>query len=331
MGVNQSKIAYEATATTTTSTTTTRRPPLDTSVITSNSRPTTTTTEPLDPTLLGCTTRHGIADPTTSSNYNGTIRNSSDKRQRQHSTEDSGYVGSTVMFPQTSTITDLCGLDETQTSSVIVTAATALTTASSSPPSYSNNNATTTTTITRSPPINYRLCVDDILQELAAASPNETNPILDSVFATARQLDDPRDHAAAFRAAQIWSKQTNDDDASNVAAVWVARCLLDGWGMRGHAKQGFDQLQQLAGRGCWQAFFPLGLCYLHGVAHVQPPDKTLALTWFSTTAQLDPDKTAHARSVIAFAQLHVGALTLQENHLGEAFTWFLKSANNGNA
>ena len=314
MGVNQSKVAYEATATAST-----RRPPLNTSVITNNSRR--TTTEPLDPTLLGCTTRHGIADPTTSSNYNGTIRNSPDKRQRQHSTEDSGYVGSTVMFPQTSTITDLCGLDETQTSSVIITAATALTT--SSPPSYSNN-------ATSSPPINYRLSVDDILQELAAASPNETYPILDSVFATARQLDDPRDHAAAFRAAQIWSKQTNDDDASNVAAVWVARCLLDGWGIRGHAKEGFDQLQQLAGRGCWQAFFPLGLCYLHGVAHVQPPDKTLALSWFSTTAQLDPEKIAHARLIIALAQIHVGALTLQDN-LGEAFTWFLKSANNGNA
>lgn len=319
MGVNQSKIAYEATTTTSS----TRRPPLNTSVITNSSQRPTTTTEPLDPTLLGCTTRHGTEDPTTSSNYNGTIRNSSDKRQRQHSTEDSGYVGSTVIFPQTSTITDLCGLDETQTSSVIVTAATALTT---SPPSYNNNNNNATS----SPPINYRLCVDDILQELAAASPNETFSILDSVFATARQLDDPRDHAAAFRAAQIWSKQTNDEDASNVAAVWVARCLLEGWGIRGHAKEGFDQLQQLAGRGCWQAFFPLGLCYLHGVSHVQPPDKTLALSWFSTTAQLDPAKMTHGRSIIALAQLHVGALTLQGN-LGEAFTWFLKSANNGNA
>ncbi|KAI7876672.1 HCP-like protein [Lichtheimia hyalospora FSU 10163] len=182
-----------------------------------------------------------------------------------------------------------------------------------------------------------------ILNQLVNA-PHETQVILDKAFALAyeqqqqqQQQRDPKDPVyAAYTAALQWSQQVDDEDMRRAAQVWVARYHVE---CNQDPTHGFNQLKELAHGGCWQAFFPLAICYLRGVkksddnSFIQPVDTTMARQWFSTAAQLDPKTTTDKtiRPTAALAQLHLGILMTQEHDDKKALHWFLKSANNGNA
>ncbi|KAI9489918.1 hypothetical protein BDB00DRAFT_875886 [Zychaea mexicana] len=363
------------------------------------------TTEPPSSALSGCTTRHGTADPTMSSNYNDTTtprsrRSSSSARQKYHPchnhhyssqqhqrTMDSGYSGSrwsSTLFshaPQTtsssittvSTLSWICvqeeeeqqlQLQEQQQQQHYQDARTnnAIALITSTSPGSATDHLLLQQQLQSPPPYycyphpevdehdnsnNQRNNVHDeigvsterVLQMLER-SPQDTYRILDYSFAKARLLQDSDDQAKAFHAALRWSQREpldDDDNSNDVAAVWVARCYMDGFGTTKNPVAGFAQLKILVDRGCWQAFYPLAMCYLEGVRNaqgqvVQPVDKEIAYQWFSTVAQLDlknKDPSSSALPIIALAQFRVGSLLVDEDPKA-AFQWFLKSATRGN-
>ena len=344
-------------------------------------------TEPPSSALSGCTTRHGTADPTMSSNYNDTTtsrprRSSSSARQRQQQQMDSGYSGSrwsSTLFshaPQTtsSSITTIssstslnwgCVLEEetiefpiecsisshaSTTSTVATTNAMALINADpqlQQPPPYycyphpevdeQQEDQQQQLQQPQSTINDIGVSTERVLRLLeTSSSPQETYKILDAAFARARLLQDSEDRIKAFQAALKWSQrelEDDDDNSNDVAAVWVARCHMDGFGTTKEPVIGFNQLKTLVDRGCWQAFYPLAMCYLEGVKTsqgqvIQPVDKEIAYQWFSTVAQLE-FKTQDALPIIALAQFRIGSLLIDEDPKG-AIQWFLKSSNRGN-
>ncbi|KAG2220030.1 hypothetical protein INT45_012206 [Circinella minor] len=343
-------------------------------------------TEPPSSALSGCTTRHGTADPTMSSNYNDTTtsrprRSSSSVRQRQHQQQmDSGYSGSrwsSTLFshaPQTtsSTITTVssstsinwgCVQEEeviessiecsrsssaTNNSTIAATNAMALVNADPQlqrPPPYycyphpevDEQQEDQQQQQQQSSINNIGVSTERVLQLLEnSSSPQETYQILDAAFARARLLQDSEDQSKAFQAALNWSQrelEDDDDNSNDVAAVWVARCYIDGFGTKKDSALGFNQLKTLVDRGCWQAFYPLAMCYLEGIKSsqgqvIQPVDKEIAYQWFSTVAQLEFN-TNDVLPIIALAQFRIGSLLFDEDPR-DALQWFLKSANRGN-
>lgn len=313
--------------------------------------------EETEPTLSRCTTRHGALDPTTHSHYNDTnLKQATKSTTRNYNNQhvlDSGYSSgwqqSSVLFSHISsnitTATELSHfcLDDkpTNTASIVaqVTAATATTTTCSNASSTSSSLAPSHVTERATTPITTK----SILNQLVNA-PHETQVILDRAFAFAyeqqQQQRDQKDPVyAAYTAALQWSQQVDDEDTRRAAQVWVARYHVE---YNQDPSNGFNHLKALAHGGCWQAFFPLAICYLRGVVTkdgdriIQPVDTTMARQWFSTAAQLDPnnkkttaDKTV--RPTVALAQLHLGILMTQEHDNQKAFHWFIKSADNGNA
>ena len=309
------------------------------------------TKEEPEPTLSRCTTRHGVLDPTTHSHYNDTNLKQATKstitRNNNGPTElDSGYSSgwqqSSVLFSHISsnitTATELshfCLDDKPNNTASIVAQVTAATCSNSS--SASSSIAPHVTEKTTMP-----ITTKCILIQLVNA-PHETQVILDKAFALAyeqqqqQQQHDPKDPVyAAYTAALQWSQQADDEDMRRAAQVWVARYHVE---CNHDPTHGFNQLKELAHGGCWQAFFPLAICYLRGVkkrdddSFIQPVDTTMARQWFSTAAQLDPKTTTDKtiRPTVALAQLHLGILMVQDHDDKKALHWFLKSANNGNA
>ncbi|KAI9246878.1 hypothetical protein BDA99DRAFT_543066 [Phascolomyces articulosus] len=181
-----------------------------------------------------------------------------------------------------------------------------------------------------------------VLQRLEKASSQERYHILEEAFARARLLEDPEDQAKAFEAALTWSEfqeddrmaMDDDDTSKNVAAVWVARCHMDGFGTTKNPERGFAQLNTLATKHCcWDAFYPLAMCYLEGVKSVhgqviQPVDKEMAFQWFSPVAQ-SQNTSKEALPMIALAQFRIGQCMMERDPEG-AFQWFLKSADRNN-
>ncbi|KAG0164094.1 hypothetical protein DFQ28_010813 [Apophysomyces sp. BC1034] len=172
-----------------------------------------------------------------------------------------------------------------------------------------------------------RVVAKEVLQLLGQAQEsNCTYRILKETFAKAQWSDNPQDRNEAFIAASIWCQNTDDP----VARVWVARCLLEGWGIAPDPAQGFSQLKTLAKDGCPHAFYPLGLCYLR--IQNNPTD---AFSWFKTAAEIDFDNLdPEAKELAALAQCRVAAMLFKGEGVFEdaenAWHWFLKSAKNGN-
>lgn len=350
MGVNQSKLNYEPSL---------RSQRSSRIVGDGDSRPNTSklyqqrtiVKEETEPTLSRCTTRHGVLDPTTHSHYNDTTLKQPSKsttlspstitrhNNNQHvldSGYSSGWQQSSVLFSHISsnitTATDLSHfcLDDKPTNTASIVAQVAAATTCSNTSSASSSIAPHVIEKAATP-----ISTKSILNQLAHA-PHETQVILDRAFAFAYEQSDQKEPVyAAYTAALQWSQQVDDEDMRRAAQVWVARYHVE---YNQHPANGFNQLKELAHGGCWQAFFPLALCYLKGVTSdnatiIQPVDTTMARQWFSTAAQLDP-KTATDKTVlptVALAQLHLGILMTREHDDRKAFDWFLKSANNGNA
>ncbi|KAF7727770.1 hypothetical protein EC973_007001 [Apophysomyces ossiformis] len=174
---------------------------------------------------------------------------------------------------------------------------------------------------------NGKVLATQVLPLLAQAqATNNTYRILKEAFAQAQWSDTLEDREEAFTAASTWNQQTGDP----AARVWVARCLLEGWGTSPDPAQGFAQLKILANEGCPHAFYPLGLCYLR---IQQSPSQ--AFHWFKAAAEINLEQLdKEVKEIVALAQCRVAAMFFKGEGVPEntnmAWQWFLKSANNGN-
>ncbi|KAI8072587.1 hypothetical protein BC940DRAFT_252094 [Gongronella butleri] len=185
-------------------------------------------------------------------------------------------------------------------------------------------------------PMEVSACTAAILQELAQA-PADAYALFKRVF-----VDEQEASAAngmmmdAYKAAERWYDQTHDD----VALVWMTRCTMEGWGTPRNASLAFNTLQSLADRHIWHAYYPLALCYLHGVApDVQPPDGHAAANYFkaASTAFTNEDllrQPAAIQQMISMAQYRLGSMLFHGVGVAEqpdhAVHWFTSSAALGN-
>ncbi|KAI9270679.1 hypothetical protein BDA99DRAFT_534789 [Phascolomyces articulosus] len=165
------------------------------------------------------------------------------------------------------------------------------------------------------------LKTQEILDRLSEHQ-NQASVVLNEAAAATRT---PDDRCEFYKATQTWSQQTQDP----AAMVWVARCLLDGWGIPSNRSLGLDQLKRLAEMGCWEAYYPLADYYREEIKTSRRLEKD-ALRWYKAAAELNMPN----EPIIGFAQYRLGEMCAQgqgvmENH-PEALSWFEKSANNGN-
>ncbi|KAI8093029.1 uncharacterized protein BX664DRAFT_99253 [Halteromyces radiatus] len=86
-----------------------------------------------------------------------------------------------------------------------------------------------------------------------------TTSLLDDIFSLAAAVKKEKDRQHIYQLALSLCPK------SFTAQVWTARCQLDGWGTESQPRLGFQTLQNLAESGCWEAYYPLALCYLEGV------------------------------------------------------------------
>ncbi|KAI9027384.1 hypothetical protein CLU79DRAFT_832767 [Phycomyces nitens] len=163
-------------------------------------------------------------------------------------------------------------------------------------------------------------------------SPENAYCILKYAFEQAQSLGTQDARSKVYDALQAWSLEAEGKSAK----VWIARCLLEGWGTPSNPSLGFSQLKELAtDQECWQSFYPLGLCYLKGVSNnnIQPVDKQLAYTWFKTMADISGLKDPEAKLMIGLAQCRVGSMLLQGQGVNKdpelALEYFIKGAESG--
>ncbi|KAG0185369.1 hypothetical protein DFQ28_009473 [Apophysomyces sp. BC1034] len=191
------------------------------------------------------------------------------------------------------------------------------------------------------------LSANQLLEQLKN-SPNNTYTILENILTKAEQLQNQRLRDDLFHTIHNWNQTTNDPSFQ----MWIARCQIQGWGTPADPLLGFSTLKELAERGCWQAFYPLAVCYMDGVmalqqssgnasattsvancpvSYIQPVDKIDAHRWFKAAAEIEC--TDETRSLVARAQCRVGSMLFKGDGVIEdpenALKWFCKSAENG--
>ncbi|KAF7722301.1 hypothetical protein EC973_003452 [Apophysomyces ossiformis] len=179
--------------------------------------------------------------------------------------------------------------------------------------------------------------------------PDRAHVILENAFTKAEQLKNDQLRENLFCVVDDWSKKTDNPTFQ----MWIARCQIQGWGTSADPSTGFTTLKDLAQKGSWQAFYPLALCYLNGVAvpsvssgntstatspntegslsYIQTVDKIDAYRWFKAAAEIEC--TEETRSIVARAQCRVASMLFKGDGVIEdaenALKWFLKSAENG--
>lgn len=158
--------------------------------------------------------------------------------------------------------------------------------------------------------------------DLLKRNPEVTYDILTGIYGSERMRTNPELQKEAFHAAETWSLRPTDV----CAKIIVACCKLCGWGIPKNSKKGFEELQALANKGVWEAFYYLGQCYHYGVeqasegynlsgrplsAHVvQPIDCDQATFWYLkviNTPSVDV-QTERLQFYIAEAQFRIAAI-----------------------
>lgn len=178
-------------------------------------------------------------------------------------------------------------------------------------------------TDTNSPDTDNVSTMQEIL-DLLNENPGFTYDILTDIFASPRIRNNPDLQREAFQAAEIWS--TRPDDVS--AKICVARCKLCGWGTVKNSRQGFKELQQLAEKNNWEAYYHLAQCCYNGVEQVisstttvtiQPVDQNLACSWYKkvihTRCDIQSDRIdyiiAQAKLLIAVTNFTTDQITCE--------------------
>jgi hypothetical protein len=203
-------------------------------------------------------------------------------------------------------------------------------------------------TETTSPSTDNVSTMEEIL-DLLKQHPGFTYDILTDIFSSARIRNNVDLQREAFQAAEVWSLRPDDVSAK----ICVARCKLCGWGTSKNPRQGFKELQQLAEKNNWEAYYHLAQCYYYGVEQVsegytlndvkspsmitvQPIDQTLACSWYkkviATPCDIRSDRIAYiiaqAKLLIAVTNFTTDQIT-REN-FEENMNYIKDSASAGN-
>ncbi|KAI7849263.1 hypothetical protein BDC45DRAFT_280814 [Circinella umbellata] len=174
----------------------------------------------------------------------------------------------------------------------------------------------------RKQPIQQAALKQDEILERLEQNQHQSYHVLNEAAAATRTSDDRTEF---YKAAQHWSQKTKDLGAM----AWVARCLLDGWGIPANRSLGVDQLKNLSELRCWEAYYPLADYYREESKTTRRLEKE-AIRWYKAAADLNnPNKT-----VIGFAQYRLGEMYAKGQGVMEndthALSWFEASAKNGN-
>ncbi|KAI9306811.1 hypothetical protein BJ944DRAFT_262915 [Cunninghamella echinulata] len=167
-------------------------------------------------------------------------------------------------------------------------------------------------------------------------SPSKTYSLLKHAFTL-----DEQNKKAGYKAAEKWYQHTND----SVSQVWMAKCMMEGWGTQADIQLGFTQLKNMADHGTWEAYYFLASCYLNGIYTndqilIQESNKQLAYQWFLACSRIEiPTSTVTSiqdtpYEFISLSQYRLATMLFHgigvaENH-PLAFEWFEKSASFGN-
>lgn len=160
--------------------------------------------------------------------------------------------------------------------------------------------------------------------DLLTQNPSFTYDILTNIFASPRIRNNPELQREAFKAAETWSLRPDDVSAK----ICVARCKLCGWGTAKNSRQGFKELQQLAEKNNWEAYYYLAQCCYNGVEQViasnttvkiQPVDQKLACSWYEkvidTPCDIQSDRIdqiiAQAKLLIAVTNFTTDQITCE--------------------
>lgn len=183
--------------------------------------------------------------------------------------------------------------------------------------------------------------------DLLTENPGYTYDILTDIFSSPRIRNNPDLQREAFNAAEVWSSRPDDVSAK----ICVARCKLCGWGTIKNPRQGFRELELLAAKKNWEAYYYLAQCCSNGVEQapegfsttgtksnliIQPVDQVLARSWYkkviNTPCDIQSDRIsyiiAQAKLLIAISRFDTDQLT-REN-LDESIGYVKDSATAGN-
>ncbi|KAL9556707.1 hypothetical protein PS6_002187 [Mucor atramentarius] len=181
-------------------------------------------------------------------------------------------------------------------------------------------SSSSTTSSSRSYSTELASTTQDVL-DLLVAHPHATYDILTRIFGSERMRSNPELQREAFQAAETWSLRPTDVSAK----IIVACCKLCGWGTSKNSKKGFQEIQALAKKGVWEAFYYLGQCYHYGVeqasegynlsgrplsAHViQPVDRDQAVAWYQKVVDTrDAAASERVDYYVAEAQFRIAAI-----------------------
>jgi hypothetical protein len=165
--------------------------------------------------------------------------------------------------------------------------------------------------------------------DLLTRNPESTYDILTGIYGSERMRTNSELQKEAFQAAETWSLRPTDVSAK----IIVACCKLCGWGTSKNSKKGFNELQALANKGVWEAFYYLGQCYHYGVEQasegynlsgrplsthvIQPIDRDQATHWYLKvidTPSVDV-QTERLQFYIAEAQFRIAAINFSSGKI----------------
>lgn len=167
----------------------------------------------------------------------------------------------------------------------------------------------------------------DIL-DLLTQHPEATYDILTSIFGSERMRSNAELQREAFQAAETWSLRPTDVSAK----IIVACCKLCGWGTSKNSKKGFNEIQALAKKGVWEAFYYLGQCYHYGVEQaseghnlsgrplsthvIQPIDRDEAISWYHKVIETSSNVSSERiQFYVAEAQFRIAAINFASGRI----------------
>lgn len=198
---------------------------------------------------------------------------------------------------------------------------------------------------TQLPSIENVTTTDDILN-LLMEYPNDTYDLLTAIYGADKMKNNLDLQREAFQAAETWSLRPTDHTAKTI----VACCKLCGWGTCKNSKKGFQELQSLAKKGVWEAYYYLGQCYHYGVEQanegyslagrpisthiVQPIDKEQALYWYKKVIETVEDvQSVRVQYYVAEAQFRIAAINFASGNMSlanESINYLKESVAAGN-
>ncbi|KAI9480963.1 MAG: hypothetical protein EXX96DRAFT_198935 [Benjaminiella poitrasii] len=200
-------------------------------------------------------------------------------------------------------------------------------------------------------PLVEQVTTTDEIIDLLTKHPESAYDILTSIYGSHRMRSDTELQKEAFQAVETWSLRPTDVTAKMI----VACCKLCGWGTTKNSKRGFTELQMLAKRGVWEAYYYLGRCYLYGVTEqpinandtsshhrphssqvVQTVDYEQAIYWYKKVIESPSNlQSERVQFYIAEAQLRIITIyfttgKINKISLNESVNYLRESVSAGN-